>query len=201
VPALEPEGAWIASITNAWLKGTAHTLELAGVVLSVRRALPRGGWARLWRTGAMPFSKSKGEMLVVIGARLSWANVQTFARLPAGWSILHQLCRLERSSLETLIGQGIVHPKLTLAEAKQLVTKRPGRAPALGNDVARRFQRLQQWVEQTHHTWLMDERNLAHRKLYEVLETIEHPRLKSASGPEASDTFEIRKITEPILTP
>lgn len=158
---------WFGKIAAAWRKEVAHTMELARVVAQARTRLLRGEWARLWqdsRGGEMPFSKRKGEMLVVIGERLNWANAQTFAHFPSGWSILYCLARLNRVLLEKLLAEGVIHPKLTLAEAKRL-TERPHlcAGKVRRGNVERRLRQLCNWVDHTLHDWRPDERDLARR--------------------------------------
>jgi len=117
---------WIEEIKQAWAKGPASVLELAGLVSAARNALPRGGWTALWKARKMPFGRSKGAMLLAIWEGFSWANVQTFGHLPTGWSILYELAKLDRATLERLIEEGVVKPTLTLAEAKELVARLRG---------------------------------------------------------------------------
>ena len=76
----------------------------------------------------MPFAKRTGYALVAIDAGLGWANVQTFAHLPAGWSILYELAKLDRATLERLIQEEAVKPTLTLSEAKELVAQLRGKS-------------------------------------------------------------------------
>ena len=104
--ARNPASDWIAEITEAWARGGTHTLELARLVLTVRRRMCYGEWSQLWKSGEMPFSKRKGEMLVVIGERLGRIDTKTFAHLPTGWSILYWLARLEWETLQKLVEQG-----------------------------------------------------------------------------------------------
>jgi len=77
----------------------------------------------------MPFAKRTGYALLAIDAGLGWANVQTFAHLPAGWSILYELAKLDRATLERLIEAEAVKPTLTLSEAKRLVAQLLGKSP------------------------------------------------------------------------
>jgi hypothetical protein len=81
----------------------------------------------------MAFGRSKGAMLLGIWRGLNWANVQTFGQLPAGWSILYELAKLDRATLERLIEEELVKPTLTLSEARQLV------AQLLGKTVKKRL--------------------------------------------------------------
>jgi len=75
----------------------------------------------------MPFAKRTGYALLKINGGLGWANVQTFAHLPAGWSILLELAKLDRATMERLIQEEFVKPTLTLSEAKKLVAQLLGK--------------------------------------------------------------------------
>jgi hypothetical protein len=121
---------WVAEIGKVWARGRgpASTLELARLVSAARNALPRGGWTALWKARKMAFGRSKGAMLLGIWRGLNWANVQTFGHLPAGWSILYELAKLDRATLERLIEEEAVKPTLTLSEARQLVAQLRGKS-------------------------------------------------------------------------
>jgi hypothetical protein len=57
-------------------------------------------------------------MLRRIGERFGIPNVQTFEHLPAEWSILYELSRLELPTVEQLIEQGRIHSAMTERDAK-----------------------------------------------------------------------------------
>ena len=112
-------------------------------------------------------------MLVVIGTRLAWANQQTFAHLPQGWSILYYLARIERVVLEDLIACGIVHPWLTLNEAKNLL--KLGRAAitmAKLLPVTNRLNRFRTFVLETLVFWSENQRNLVLAEMEVILSLI-----------------------------
>jgi hypothetical protein len=114
---------WIEEIRHAWARGPASALELARLVSAARNALPHGEWTALWKARNMPFGRSKAAMLLAIWNGLSWASVQTFGHLPAGWSILYELAKLDRATLQRLIEEEVVKPTLTLSVAKDLVAQ------------------------------------------------------------------------------
>ncbi len=106
---MEPTDGWKeagrdrpAEISAVWRNGARQTMDLAEIVLLARQASLRGEWSELWRKETMPFSKRKAEMLAGIGEHLAWANAQTFARLPSGWSTLYYLSKL---SQETIVNE------------------------------------------------------------------------------------------------
>lgn len=97
----------------------------------------------------MPFSKSKGDRLAVIGKKLAWIDSDTCPNLPLGWNILYQLALLDRAILERLIATGVVNPNLTLREAKELVADLRGQ-PRTGKsrqiNIKRRVENFEHFV-------------------------------------------------------
>lgn len=167
--------ACIGEIIAAWSRGSAHTMEMAKVVLAARHRLRYGEWSKLWQSGRMPFSKRKGEMLVVIGERLGWIDAQTFAHLPVGWSVLYWLARLERKAFKELLRGGIIHPKLTLAESKRLAKNSSDRSKASATqngNIGRRLQLFTKYVLQHLDSWSSEERRLVARELSQLVQQI-----------------------------
>jgi hypothetical protein len=176
--AMPPAGServakWIGEITEAWRTGVGHTLQLARMISVARDRMPRGEWAAVWKSGKMPFSKSKGEMLVAIGDRLSWVSVQTFAHLPAGWSILYQLARLDRQAFEQLLKAGAIHPKLTLQEAKSLLADSSSDTRSNKEDaVQRRLRLFRDFIYRNVIDWRPEVRKMVSAELERLLHRI-----------------------------
>src|SRR6266540_2320718 len=166
---------WIGRIKSVWARGPASTLELARLMCAVRQQLLHGEWTALWNAGDLPFSKRKGEMLVAIGERLGWAGAQTFARLPVGWSIVYHLARLDRTTLERLVQEGVIHPALKLWEAKDLIAQfngGPNAVRAKRFNVQQRLQKFGEFVDTTSNDWSPRERRWAQTRLQEILHQI-----------------------------
>jgi hypothetical protein len=176
---------WIGEIKKAWAKGPASALELARVVAAARYALPRGEWTALWKARKMPFGRSKGAMLLGIWRGLNWANVQTFGHLPAGWSILYELAKLDRASLQRLIQEEFVKPTLTLSEAKELVAQFQGltlnkRAPR--TNLRERLRRFEDFLLATLPDRSPAEKQLARATLARLIEQIDSAREPDRCG-------------------
>lgn len=114
---------WIGLIREACSRGAGSTLELARLMSQARQSLPYGSWSRLWQSDGLPFSKRKGEKLVVIGQSLEGIDANNCSHLPAAWNTLYYLARLGRRSVERLIEQGRIHTGLSLREAKALLAE------------------------------------------------------------------------------
>lgn len=157
----------IEKIRLTWSRGAHSTVELAKVLADIRGRLRYGQWAQLWESSRLPFSKRKGEMLVVIGERLDWLD---------GWSVLYCLALLERETLNRLIEEGSVHPKLTLQEAKELLAKFNGhsnRNKKRRPNVQHRLHLFGDFIRRTLPDWNPAERELAKRELTRLLELID----------------------------
>ena len=68
-------------------------------------------------------SKSTADRLALIGEAMGDLDSATSLNLPRGWNILYCLAQLNRQTLEQLIRQNVVHPELTLREARELVVQ------------------------------------------------------------------------------
>jgi hypothetical protein len=163
---------WKAEIRTLFGQGKHSTFELAQAVSEAKEGLEHGEWTKLFRSGQIPFSKSKGAMLARIGKRFGTPNVQTFARLPAEWSILHQLARLDLPTIEDLTRKQRIHPDLTFSEARELVsgilgTRRPG-SPR--SKVCQRLRNLRDFLHETCAEWCPTDRHWVSGELRQLLD-------------------------------
>lgn len=113
--------SWVGMIHQAWARRADSSLELARLMSEARSGLPYGCWGRLWKSGTLPFSRRKGDMLVVIGQELGGLDAQNSAQLPPAWNTLYYLARLGRTVVEELIRSGRIRPNLSLRNAKSLL--------------------------------------------------------------------------------
>jgi len=138
-----------------------------------------GQWTRLWKAEQkMPVSKSTADQLAVIGQRMGGLDSQTSENLPRGWNILYRLARLDRQTLELLLEQGFIDPKLTLREARALVAEFTGKQTAAEQrkaNVRERLRRFEQFVHDTLPGWTAAERKLALATLAELDQRIGQP--------------------------
>lgn len=179
---------WVFRIQAVCAREANNVLELARLVSAARRALPHGGWSKLWRAGEMPipFSKRKGEMLVVIGMAVEGLNTNNCARLPAAWRTLYYLARLDRQTMEQLIGQGRIHPGLSLLEAKGLLDEY---LPEIRRTTSRsklqvRLARFAAFVRTNLGTWSQQERKMAAEELVALAEKIQAASCEMAAADE-----------------
>lgn len=162
---------WIRLICQAWSRGPQSVLELAHLMNKARRRLPYGGWSRLWESSELPFSKRKGEKLVVIGQGLEGLDANNCSHLPAAWNTLYWLARLGRAVVERLIRDGRIHPGLSLREARSLLAEyQPATSQKTGSSkLESRFARFAAFVGADLPNWSTQERQWAARQL-QILE-------------------------------
>ncbi len=169
---------WIGEIKKVWARGASSTLDLARVVSAAKTGLQRqyGQWTRLWNSEQkMPLSKSTADRLATVGERMGWLDSATSLNLPQGWNILYCLARLDRRTLEQLIQQGVVHPKLTLSLARELVAEFTGNQTAAERrkaNVRERLRRFAGFVRDTVSDWEIQEREFAAETLAQLVEEI-----------------------------
>jgi hypothetical protein len=165
-----PVEQWVCRIQAACAREVNNVLELACLIAQARRTLPRGGWSKLWQAGVIPFSKRKGEMLVVIGECVEGLNAQNSAQLPAAWNTLYYLARLGRGKMQQLIHQGRIHPGLSLEEAKALSAEYfPGkRRTNPRSKLHLRLARFTAFVQTNLGIWSQEERTAVVTKLAEL---------------------------------
>jgi hypothetical protein len=113
-------------------------------------------------------------MLVLIGKNLGGLDAQNSAHLPSGWNTLYFLARLEGPVLENLILDGIVHPGLTLNEAKELLAKfkepKGGKAPR--STFRQRFKKFQDFIQTNLPVWNAEERDWARSELLRLADQL-----------------------------
>jgi hypothetical protein len=166
--------AWTNAIKQTWDRGTGRTLELARLMSRARASLQYGLWARLWQSETLPFSKRKGEMLVAIGQGVGGLDAQNSAQLPPAWNTLYYLARLGQTTVEQLIGQGEIHPRLSLQAARELLARhRPGlERKKRGSRLKARLARFTAYVRAEIKSWSETERRFVHRGLLELANEI-----------------------------
>lgn len=168
---------WIERIRQAWSGSADQTLTLARLLLRVRCSLPYGSWNRLWQSGQVPFSKRKGEMLVVIGKCVEGMDAQNSAHLPAAWNTMYYVARLGGPTIARLIQERRIRPGLTLREAKALLAELhpERRARTRPSKLAVRLRRFSAWVRTECGHWSLAARALVQRRLRHLTAEISSP--------------------------
>ena len=192
---------WIEEIKKVWARGPASTLELARLICVIRKQLPRGEWTALWRSGEMPFGRSKGCQLRVIGEGLGWANVRVCERLPEGSRILYHLALLDRKTLEWLIEEEVIRPTLKLCEAKQLAAQFRGerlKPRSIRAVLRERLRRLAEYFATNLAGLSVEDMDLAEAQLTRVLQQIGAAKtaILDATGNASTYTTQLELSTD-----
>jgi hypothetical protein len=158
---------WIRIIHQAWSSGTDCTMELARLMSRARQCLHYGSWSRLCRSGTLPFSKRKGDMLVVIGQGLGELDAHNRAQLPLSLHTLYFLARLDRKAVEQLIVKGRIGPKMSLREARSLLRETPAESEPKNScsRIKARLERLAGLIRAESGSWPEEERKSVHRQI------------------------------------
>jgi hypothetical protein len=111
-PAASIQG-YLKQIQPYWRKSTTSIMDVALVCAEANRQL---GADRKRLIKALPFSQPTFSKLVHIGRdqRLYKADVQNL--LPAGYSIIYEICQLKDDQLAKALDAGIIKPTLTRTE-------------------------------------------------------------------------------------
>jgi len=168
-------GGWIDKISRTWARGSANTLALARLLHQARQNMKHVQWSDLWRSPRLPFSKRKAEMLVSIGQVLGGLNAKNSARLPTAWNTLYYIAQLGQESAMRLLGEGRIHPRMALREARKLAeqygpkTVHKSRAPST---LKRRLNRFSDFVLTRSAGWTADDREFVHAELQRLLKNL-----------------------------
>jgi hypothetical protein len=185
-PQTLPLAGWIRLICEICARGANDTLKLARLMSQARRALPYGGWGQLWRAVRLPFSKRKGEMLVVIGECVEGLDAQNSAQLPMAWNTLYYLARLGRVMVERLVEQGRIHPGLSLREAQTLLAEHhPARCKNARSKLRNRLANLAAFIRVNAGSWSWSEQEFASRQLSDLAGEIRKAARRADIGGEA----------------
>jgi hypothetical protein len=176
---------WAAEIKQHVARGKAGNLTLGRLLYEAKSKLRYGQWTELWRSGQIPFSKRKGEHLVVIGENLGSLDANTSSHLPPAWRTLYLLAHLDRATLLRLIAEAVIHPKLTAREANELL---PAHAPQCRKSanvpgLRRRLANLAKFARTTLPKWSPDDHAAALAALRDITNEIQHSSLRFITTP------------------
>ncbi len=198
---------WIGLIREPCSRGASSTLELARLMSKARRNLPYGRWSQLWQSGGLPFSKRKGEMLLVIGQCVEELDAQHSAHLPAAWNTLYYLVPLGRKTVIQLIKQGRIHPGLSLRVARALLAEyQPGAQRKSSRSKLRdRLARFAAFVRADMGIWSWAEQEFVSRQLRILAEEIHGIARFTSANPQSFVGFAdqpdsvIQPLGEPFI--
>lgn len=106
----------------------AAALEVGAELIAAKNDHP--GRFVAWVETCLPFGLDKAERLMACTRAFATADDATRAALPPAWSALYELTRLPESRLRDAIDVGLVHPDMTVRDAKQLASGRAPEQPA-----------------------------------------------------------------------
>jgi hypothetical protein len=122
--------------------------------------------------------------------------------LPAGWSVLYCLAQIDRRTLEDWIGDGTIHPSLTLRQARELSARFHGRLSTSSRPpiLKRRVHSFQNFVRANWANWFSSERDWCRAELNELLSELRRERPASAPAPEGFSMTAENSCPVPLTT-
>jgi len=99
-------------ITLAWQKSVEGILEAGNLLVDAKATLPHGEFERMVRKSC-PFKIRTAQTLMQIAQNKVLANPQHAALLPASWTTLAELAKLEPRELSHALGNNWVKPEMT----------------------------------------------------------------------------------------
>lgn len=75
-----------------------------------------------WVARSLPFGIDKAERLMAISRSFESVDAEVRAALPPAWTALFELSRLPIESVRVAVEVGDIHPQMTVADARELVS-------------------------------------------------------------------------------
>lgn len=95
-------------------------LDVGAELLAAKKEHPREFMD--WVGRSLPFGVDKAERLMAITRAFSTVEPEILASLPPAWTALFELSRLPIERVVVSIESGEIHPGMTVADARDLVT-------------------------------------------------------------------------------
>lgn len=95
-------------------------LEVGAELIAAKREHPGEFFA--WVARSLPFGVDKAERLMAIARAFGSIEASAREALPPAWTAMFELSRLPVEQVQRSIETGEIHPKMTVADARELVT-------------------------------------------------------------------------------
>ena len=113
---------FVKEITKAYQKSCESIIETGKLLIQARDQLPPGKFEKMI-TSDLPFKRNTAYRLIAIAEHPVTSNVAHVPHLPAQWSTLYELTKLDDDTLLAKIEDGTVTPKLERKDA--IALRRP----------------------------------------------------------------------------
>jgi hypothetical protein len=175
---------WIEEINQAAGGRVGWVIQTGECFTKAKADLGRRRWGLLFGPGGVKFSQRRAEMFMAIVRCPVLTDPKTFSNLPGCWTVLHALSKVPVEVLTQAIGSGLVHPEMTLQEARELAKAHrvgaTGPAPEQGDkdfDIDQRLNRLDSYLRREAARWPLEHRPELAAALREVATRLLEGRL------------------------
>jgi hypothetical protein len=111
---------WAGKIRIAWQKSVEAILETGALIIKAKDDLPHGAFLQMVE-GELPFGPRTAQLLMQIASDKRLTNAKSISLLPASWSILSTLSRLDDGTFQAAIESRRIYPDMTGPEARTLL--------------------------------------------------------------------------------
>jgi hypothetical protein len=118
LPAVPSVDDWAERITAEWRRTVEGILEVGQLLIDAKDALPHGEFQSMIRD-RLPFKDSTARYLMQIARNPVLSNREYLHALPASWSTLKDLAKLDPPQLQRMIATGVVSPNMTGVQASR----------------------------------------------------------------------------------
>ena len=131
VPTGSEEDRWALRICTSWQKSVEGILETGQLLIDAKEALRHGTFEIMVRS-KLPFSSATVRKLMAVASNPALADRSQWNVLPASWTTLYQLSKLDGKELQAGFSDGLIGPDL---QRKDL----PGLFAKIRRSLGRRF--------------------------------------------------------------
>lgn len=115
---------WARSITEAWGRAVCAAIEVGDALIAAKAALKHGEWLPMVRRD-LPFGEMTARKLMAIARDPRIRAAAARGTLPAGWTVLFQLQKLDDETFEAGVADGRISATTTRAEVERLGSGTP----------------------------------------------------------------------------
>lgn len=113
---------WSSRIRATLARSVEAIIDTGRTLRDAKAALPHGQFEEAVRAAGM--SPRAAQMFMRVADNPGIANPNTYSHLPPAYNTLYALSALDPEALETEVESGRITPRLTLGEARTLVSRR-----------------------------------------------------------------------------
>ena len=107
---------WAEDIRDAYCRGIGALIECGRLICSAKAELPHGDFQRMVER-ELPFGARTAQKLMTIASDHRLTNTTHASHLPASWSTLYELTKLDDAVFARSIANRLIHPEMKRRDA------------------------------------------------------------------------------------